>query len=240
MVRPNSAGRRVVDIFDEINEDLRAERAQALLKRYGLLMVAVLVLVLLGVGGWQAWRWRQSSQTGQVAAVFLDAMRKAAPGPAGLDVNSPSRAEALAEFTDLGATAPEGYRTLARLRAATLKVTAGDRPGALSLLDQVSADTAADPLLRGLADLFWVQSEVDAGDPAAVEGRLAGLLTAGNAWRPMAMETQAWLLMRTGREDQARDVLKTLQADPAAPEGVRGRAGWLLVRLGGTPAGAGE
>lgn len=222
----------MVDIFDEINEDLRAERAQLLLKRYGVLLVAALVLVLVGVAGWQAWRWREAGQTGRDAAVFMDAMRKAAPTAAGTDAPTPARTEALAAFDDLAASAPEGYRTLARLRAASLKKAAGDRPGALSMLDRVSADTAADPLLRGLADLLWVQSEVDDGDPAAVEGRLAALLVPGNAWRPMAMEVQAWLLMRTNREDQARTVLKELQAEPMAPEGVKGRAGWLLSRLG--------
>ena len=222
----------MVDIFDEINEDLRAERARLLLKRYGGLLLAALVLVLLGIGGWQAWRWREAGQAGQNAALFLDAMRKAAPAAAGLDTATPARTEALAGFDSLAASAPDGYRTLARLRAASLKVSAGDRPGALALLDRVSADTAADPLLRGLADLLWVQSEVDEGDPAAVEGRLAGLLVPGNAWRPMAMEAQAWLLMRTNRENQARTVLKELQAEPMAPDGVKGRAVWLLSRLG--------
>jgi len=240
MVRRNSTGTRVVDIFDEINDDLRAERAQALLKRYGVLLLVLAVLVIAGVGAWQAWRWRQSSQTGQVAAVFLDAMRKAAPTAAGVDVATPSRTQALAAFSDLAATAPDGYRTLARLRAASLKITEGDRPGALAMFDQVSADTQADPLLRSLADLLWVQSQVDEGNPAAVEGRLAGLLVPGNAWRPMAMESQAWLLMRTGRDAQARDVLKQLQADQSAPEGVRGRAAWLLTRLGEPLPGTGE
>ena len=237
MVRPNSTETRVVDIFDEINEDLRAERAQALLKRYGVLLAVALVLVILGVGGWQLWRSRAVAADGQVAAQFLDAMRKATPPAAGGDLSAASRTQALAEFSALSGSAPEGYRTLARIRAASLKITAGDRPGGLALLDQVSADTGADPLLRSLADLLWVLAQVDDGDPAAVEGRLATLVVTGNAWRPMAMECQAWLLMRTGRTDQARDMLKRIQADPLAPAGVRDRSGWMLIRLG-EPQGA--
>ncbi len=231
MVRPNLAGTRVVDIFDEINEDLRAERARALLKRYGVVLVIAAVLVVAGVAGWEAWRWNSQQSAFQVATTFLDAMRKGA-APAGADASTPSREEALREFSGLAASGPEGYRTLARLRAAALKVTAGDRPGALALLDQVSADTGADPLLRGLADLLWVQHQVDAGEPAAIEGRLAPLLAVGNPWRPMARESQAWLAIRTGKPEQARDILKQLQADTAAPDGVRARAGGLLTRLG--------
>ena len=44
------------------------------------------------------------------------------------------------------------------------------------------------------------------------------------------------LLMRIGQDAKARDTLKALQADPAAPDGVRGRAGGLLTRLGEAPA----
>ena len=82
MVRPKSAGMRVVDIFDEVNEDLRAERAKALLKRYGVLLVLAAVLTVAGVAGWQAWRWRSQQSSMQVATTFLDAMRKSA-APAG-------------------------------------------------------------------------------------------------------------------------------------------------------------
>ena len=46
--RQQRAGDHVVDIFDEVEEDLRAERAQQLLKRYGGLIVAVLVVIVAG------------------------------------------------------------------------------------------------------------------------------------------------------------------------------------------------
>ena len=192
------------------------------------------LLTVAAVAGWQAWRWRGQQSVGAVATTFLDAMRKST-APAGADVSTPAREEALAAFSSLAGSGPEGYRTLARLRAAALKVTAGDRAGALTLWDQVSADTGADPLLRGLADLLWVQHQVDGGDPAAVEGRLAPLVAPGNAWRPLALESQAWLAIRVGQPDRARGILKQLQADTAAPDGVRARAGGLLTRLGDAP-----
>lgn len=235
MVRPNLAGTRVVDIFDEVSEDLRADRARALLKRYGGLLIVAAALVIVGVAGWQAWRWRGQQQSSQVATAFLDAMRKSAAPPAA-DGATPSRTQAAADFAALAATAPEGYRTLARLREAALRATAGDLPAALTLWDKISADTQADPLLRGLADLLWVQHQVDAGDPAAVEGRLAPLIANGSAWRPLALESQAWLAIRTGQRAKARDILKGLQADTLAPDGVRARAGGLLSQLADVPA----
>jgi hypothetical protein len=49
----------VVDIFDEVSDDLRTERAARLFRRYGLLVLAAAVLVLLGVAAQQGWIWYQ-------------------------------------------------------------------------------------------------------------------------------------------------------------------------------------
>ncbi len=224
----------MADIFDEVREDLRAERVQQLLRRYGVLLVIAAVLVVLGAAAWQAWQWRDRQQANTVATIFLDAMRKSATPPAGA-IATPAVAEAIQQFDQIAVTGPEGYRTLARLREAALKVSAGDLPAALVLWDQVGADTKADPLLRDIANLTWVQHQVDKGDPAAIEARLAPLTNESSPWRPLAQEQQALLALRTGNDGRARDLFKRLAQDPAAPDGVRARAGGLLSRLGDAP-----
>src|SRR5947209_6292457 len=232
MVPPFLLGRRVADIFDEVSEDLRADRARQLLQRYGYLLIVAAVLVVAGVGGWKWWQAKQRTEQEAVAAAYLNASREASTP---VEAPSPARADALDAFSRMAANGPEGYRTLARLRAAALKVSAGDLPGALALWDQVSADTSADAQLRDLANLLWVQHQVDAGDPAAVQGRLAPLVAPGNPWRPLALECQAWLLLRTGDQNGAKAILRGLVSDARAPDGVRARAGGLLTRLGETP-----
>jgi hypothetical protein len=220
----------VVDIFDEIDEDLRAERAQRLLKRYGGVIVAVALLIVAAAGGWQAWRWWDARRDISAAAAYLTAMSAADRlGPEA----TAGRAEAIAGFEHVGATAPEGYATLARLRAAALKADAGDLRGATALWDQVAADGAADPLLRDLASLMWVEHQLDKGDPALLEARLKPLSTPANPWHPLALEAQGLLDMRTGKAEQAKEVFRRLAQDATAPEGVRGRANGLLNRLGG-------
>ena len=229
------ARQAVADIFDEINEDLRAERLRNLLKRYAVLLAVAALLVVAGAVGWKYWRDRQSQAGDQTAALFLDATRKAAAPAA----PAAARADAAAEFDSLARTAPEGYRTLSRLRAAALRAEGGDLPAALSLWDQVSADTAADPLLRDLANLMWVQHQVDGADPALVEGRLAPLVAAGNPWRPLALEAQALLALRTDQDGRARDIFKQLTTDPSSPDGVRNRAAGLLSHMGEPAPGPG-
>lgn len=228
---PAIEGLGVADIFDEINQDLRAERAKQFARSYGW-VVALAAVLLIGAGGaWQGWRWYQARQSTGVASEYLAAMRAvAAPAPGSDPIAA--RIAATAGFDRLTNSTSDGYRSLARLRAAALHSSAGDVPAALALWDKLAADTTADPLLRDLANLLWVQHQVDAGDPAAVEGRLQPLVAAGNPWRHLALENQAWLALRTGRADAARDTLRTLAADATAPDGVRGRANGLLTRLG--------
>jgi len=221
----------VVDIFDEVDEELRAERAQQFLKRYGGVIIAAAVLVVGAVAGWQGWQWYQARQDQAAAVEYLTAMNLAEPTAAGS--SEASRAVAIAAFGKIGTSGPEGYATLARLREAALKADAGDLPGAIALWDRVAADRSADPLLRELANLMWAEHQIDKADPALLENRLKALVTPDGAWRVLAEEQLALLDLRQGKTDQARTTLRRLAQDITAPNGVRGRATALLTRLGG-------
>jgi hypothetical protein len=221
----------VVDIFDEVDEDLRAERAQQMLRRYGVLIAAVLVLVVAGAGGWEAWRWYTARQDAAAANDYLSAMALADALPATAD--AAARVPGIAAFESIAATAPPGYRTLARLRLAALQAGAGKPQDAAATWNAIAADSGADPLLRDLANLLWAQQGVDNGDPALVEARLKPLVAADNPWHQIAQEYMALLDIRIGKLDEAKATLQALSSDLTAPEGLRGRAAGLLDRLGG-------
>jgi hypothetical protein len=219
----------VVDIFDEVEEELREERMQEFLKKYGVLLFAAALLVIGAVAGWKAWGWYEARQDIDAANRYLAAaIRTEAAGVAG-----PDRAAAIAAFQAVEAAAPEGYRVLARLREAALRADSGDLHGAAAIWDQVAADSSADPLLRDLASLTWCLHYADKGDPALLEGRLKPLAAPGNAWRSLALEQLALLELRQGHTDAARTQLKKLAEDITAPNGVRGRAAALVARVGG-------
>ena len=214
------------DIFDEVEEDLRADRMRRLAARYGGLLAGALLLVVAGVAGMQGWRWWQGRQAAEAASGYLAASRDAAAEGADL--------KAVADrFAALAAESPAGYRTLARLRAAALKAESGQRQEALALWEAVAADAAADPVLRDLATLLWGLHALDSGDPAAVEARLAPLVAPGGPWRASAEEIRALAALRRGETEAARRTLAALAADNEVPRGVRERAGRLLQGLDG-------
>jgi hypothetical protein len=216
----------VPDIFDEIAEDLRAERAERLLRKYAAPLIAVFILVICAVGGWQGWRWWQSKQDAQAANQFVAAMNVASR-------QSTDPKAAAAAFAPLLKSEPEGYKTLARLQAAAWDAKAGDLKDATALWDDIAADRDADPLLRDLASLLWVQRQIDQGDPEILRARLKPLASPDNPWHTLAQEQLALLDMREGKNADAKALLEKLSKDVTAPSGVRARAGGLLIHLNG-------
>jgi hypothetical protein len=207
----------VPDIFDEVEEDLRAERARKLAQRWGGVALGVALLAIAGTAGWQAWRWNEARQAAASAETYLTLHRASEREGADLATTGSG-------FAALGRESPAGYRTLARLRAAALKAETGDQVAAQALWAEVAADREADPLYRDLATLLAVTHALDSGDPAQLAARIAPLTVEGNPWRASAREAQALLAIRRGANEEARRILEALVADLAAPQGVRERA----------------
>ena len=222
----------MADIFDELNEDLRAERARRIAQRYGLLGGVVLLLVLAAVGGWEGWKWHERQLAAAASVPYMEAMRAADALPPG---NNPARLPDADAFAKVAATAPAGYRTLAQLREAALRWDAGDTAAALALWDAVSREDGAGAQLRDLGSLLWAQHSVDKGDPAAIAARTAKLEVAGNPWRPLAQEVDALVALRQDDKERATRLLRAVLADPYAADGLRGRASGLLSLLGAPP-----
>jgi hypothetical protein len=215
----------VVDIFDEVEEDLRAERAERLLKKYAWLLIVLVAAVIGAAVGWQLWNRYQTRQDAAAAARYV-AVENALDRPGG------AKADQIATLDQLAASAPEGYKTLARLRAAGLKADAGDVAGAVALWNQVAADASADRLLRDLASLLATERELDQGDPAQLEARLKVLAEPDNPWSTLAQEQLAMLDLRQGKRGDARKKLQVLSFDIESPPGLRARASALLAGLG--------
>ncbi|HET6308603.1 MAG TPA: tetratricopeptide repeat protein [Rhodopila sp.] len=215
----------MVDIFDEVEEDLRAERAQKLAAKYGWLVFALAVAIVGAAAGWQLWTRHQAQQDAATATVYLGVQTA-------LNQQAAAKGAQLAVLDKLAADAPQGYRTLARMRAAGLKADTGDLPGAVAQWNEVAADANVDPLLRDLASLLATDHELDHGDPAQLEAQLKPLAELGKPWAPLAEEQLAMLDLRQGKVDDARKKLQVLLYDSHAPSGLRSRASALLAGMG--------
>ncbi|MDD2705364.1 MAG: tetratricopeptide repeat protein [Acidocella sp.] len=221
----------MVDIFDEVSEDLRNERALTLAKRYGGLLLIAMLLVLAGIGAQQYYTSYQAKQADKAAARYL-AITGAldAPGARPAAAQLTQAAQALTSFA---ATAPEGYKTLANLRAAGLYAAGGQAAQAAALWNGITADDHADKLLRDLATLLWAQHALGTTPDADVLAKLQPLTQSTNPYHALARETQALTYLHEGNTGMAKALFSQIANDPNAPDGVRNRAGGLLAKING-------
>ncbi|MCE2563924.1 hypothetical protein [Komagataeibacter sp. FNDCF1] len=224
------------DIFTEVDEEIRAERIRALARRYLVVAGVVVAGICIGAGGWQYSVSRAHRADAAVSAAYFTAMADAARAPdaaaSGVAPLTTRQKTGLAELQALDAKARPPLRILARMERAALLAGSGDVPAALALWDGVAQEQAVDPTIAALASLLWVQHQVDGGDPATLRSRLALLDGAGQPWRGQAIETEALLDLRTGRDADARARFTRLAMDMTVGDGVRNRAEAMLQTMG--------
>ena len=205
-------------LFEEIEEDLRAERYAKLWQRYGKFVIAGFVFLVIGVAGYQAWQSYDQKVRSEQSDKFSAAAKLLAE-------KKPAAAQKA--FASLAIDARDGYRLLAKLRQAALLAENGDKAGAQKVYDSIAADNGLDQMYRDLATLLSVLVSLDTGDATALLTRLAPLTKDDNPWRFSAKEATALLKLRSGNRKQAYDLLNALSKDAAAPRGVRARAAEL-------------
>lgn len=209
----------MADFFEEVDEELRRDRAKALWDRYGKIVIGAAVLIVLATSANVFWRNYTASQRLENAQQFLEAAGLAQAG---------QRDAAIDAFLALSTDAQEGYALVARFRAAGLKAESGDLEGAAADYAALAADSDVEPLYRDLATLLRVMSEGESADPAALLQDLEPLTAAGNPWRHTAQEMTAVQHLRLGETEQARQSLQALADDLEAPRGTRARASEML------------
>lgn len=210
------------DIFQEVEEEVRREELKKLWDRYGNLLIAMAILVIVGVGSWSGWDWYQRQQADKAGAAFVAASKLSTDGKA---------AEAEAAFMKLTAEGTSGYRVLARLRAAG-EMAKRDRAAAVAAYDAVSSDGAAGKLLQDLAQIRAGLLLVDSAPYAEMTKRLDPLAQFGNAWRHSARELLALSAWRTGDIKEAGRWAELARADADTPQGVRQRLDILGAVMG--------
>ena len=220
------------DIFDEVAEDLRAENTRNFLLRYAGLFITAAFLVLIAVGAVQAWHWHQRRENMQAAASYVALTNRISAAGAGLtDATRIADAKALLAFAK---TAPNGYASIARFRAAGLYADAGDVKQAEAIWTALGNDgDKTGPLMRDTATLLWAQHAIGTIPAPDVMARLQPLINPANPMHDMAQLLGAITDLQSHQEAAAKSLLARVSTDPSAPSGVRNLADGLLAKLNG-------
>jgi len=212
------------NLIEEVDEDLRRDRALVLARRYGPYVVAVALVAIVAVTGVMAWRHYQTQRNLDRSTVYT----------AALDAINRGDAEQSQRLLDevTSAAPSSGYGALARLQEAALKTKSGDAAGAAAIYDSIAGDSRLDPLFRDLGVVLYALATLDTGDPAALTARLKPIADGQGPWHPSAVEISAYLALRTGDKAHAHDLFTQLADDPSAPQELRARAAAMASTLG--------
>ena len=212
----------MADIFHEIDEDLKRDKALELWRRHGKYVIAFVVAAVLATVGTVAWQNYRESQRQAEARGFALAMEQVA------QKNLPASTALLADLAGRNG----GYRVLALLQEAALKTRAGDRAGAAAIYDQLAADGDAEKPFRDLAAMLSALVGFDRADPAQLDRKLAPLAAEGSAFRPSALELRGLIAIRRGDFKAAKTYFQAIADDSSAPGGLRQRATQILAWVG--------
>jgi hypothetical protein len=213
------------DFIREVDEEYRRDRIMEIWKRYSGLIVGVIVLVVLGVGGWRYWQ-HVERQRGEAAAVrYEEAVRLAREG---------KTEEAEQSLEALAKDAPQGYQVLSRLRLAAELGRQNAEEGA-NAYDALAGDTRVEPVMQDLARLRAAMLRLDTADPATVQPSLERLATPTNVWRHTARELLGLGALKRGDYDAAGRWFDQIAADRDTPQGLRGRLEVYTSLVAGGP-----
>lgn len=200
----------------------------AFLRRYGLWLIAGVVIFLAGVGGWQVWKHNRIEAARAHSAEYLAAQTLVREG----DLEG-----AAAAFSELREKGPRAYRIMARMEYGAVLQAQGDLDGALAEFD-AAAEATSDPVLRETAQLRAAYIAAETQDFAALQARLQPLIEDGGRLSYLAQELLAIEAWEAGEADLARQTLENLTLAFDAPQAVQRRAQVALSVVGPAPTSA--
>lgn len=214
----------MADIFQEVEEDLRRDKAADWWKRYSLFIYAAAAIVVIGVAGYKGWQSYDQKLRGERSDSYAEAL-------ALIDGGEQDKArQMLAAMSD---PTSDGYPLLAALTEARLAAENGDEAAAEAIWQKLASDGGSGEAMKQLGALLAVMHKMNGGDPAALRGELRTLAAPDAPYRFTALELLATLALREGDTAAAREHLTQITDDPAAPSGSRSRAAELLASLPG-------
>lgn len=204
----------MTDVFEEVEEQLRADRYKTLALRalpWALGGLAAMLIVALGVWGWGAWQTRTMAEASQAYA----------DGVAAFDAGDMNTAEQ--RFAEVAESGPDGYAALALMQQAGLRVNDGDIPAAVKLFD-AAAEQAPDPIMADAARLKSAFALLDTAPLSELKTRLEPLTEEGRPYRALALEALAFARLMGGEMDEARADFGVLTLMPGVSDVARQRA----------------
>lgn len=203
--------------IEEVTEEVRRDRLFALIRRWGWVVVVV-VVTLVGTAAYLEYRRVQNANA---AAAFGDAILAA--------LDAPVADERLTALRNIVPPSPQAMVILAFLEAGEL-AQSGEVQAAGDRLRQAAEDPDLDRRYRDLA-LLRAETLIPSDDVSETRAILETLAEPGAPYAALAQEQQALLSLRLGDIEGALEVFRRIETAAEATPDLRQRAAQMIVAL---------
>jgi hypothetical protein len=204
----------LVDLFEEVEEELRSDRYLKLVRGFAPWATGVLALVLVGYcayWGYTVWQDRNLAGAAGAYQKGVDAL--------GQNDNT----GAFAAFEIAAAANTPGYKTLALMQEGDLRLAAGKADDAARFFDAAAA-AAPNPIFADLASLKAAEALLDSAPYAQLQTRLTPLTDPKRPYALYAKEALAMAKLMAGKTADARKDFQVLGVSLGAPQDMRERS----------------
>jgi hypothetical protein len=213
----------VADIFQEVEEDLRRDKALAFWKKYQNYIFGAALIAVAATAAVSGWRTYSQHRMESAGTAYLQALQAVERDP-----------KAAATQFDALAAEGGGFGVLARFQQANLAMKAGNKAKAEQVFTAIAADGDVDKAFRDTATILAAMTELDLGKPAEAAKLVEPLTGDNQPFRFSALDIQGQAAIAGGDRKKAKDIytrLKQLSTLPNAPRDIGTRASIMLSRL---------
>jgi hypothetical protein len=201
----------------EVDDELRKERLNAIWTAYGKYIIGLAVLVVLIVAGQELYTWQKENTERENSSRYAAAIEKGQTGNLSL----------IASLEETLPNLDDGYAALAGMQAAAAKVKERDFDGAIASYDAI-ANTSSDEALADLANLLSAMLMAnEKGDLDTARSRFSVLAVKGQAYYYTSLEQLALIDLQQGNETSSVETLQILIDDIDTPPSIKERANQL-------------
>ncbi|MNE07752.1 hypothetical protein D3C80_1003820 [compost metagenome] len=203
----------MVDVFEQVEEELRSERYKRLARTWLPVLAGVLAVALIAALAWWGWQTYVTSQADKASAAYEQ----------GVEAMQAGKAEEAKTAFAASAEAGGGYKALALMQQAGIALSENKTTEAVALFDE-AAKAAKDPILSDIAVLKATFLVMDTASLEDVRARLEPLTGDKRPMSAFAQEALAMAQLQHGKTADARQVFVQLQLGQDVPDSVRQRA----------------
>ncbi|MCB2076088.1 MAG: tetratricopeptide repeat protein [Novosphingobium sp.] len=202
---------------------MRQDQMANFFRRYGMPVIALVVIGLAALGGYLWWDHSSRQAVGESSEKLVVAIDSLEAGNLG------AADKQLQPLAEEGGTANAVAASLLRAGIAMEQNRSKD---AIAIYKSVAADTDAPQPYRDLATVREVAAGFDSMEPQQVIDKLQPLAKPGNPWFGVAGELVGIAYLKQGKDKLAGPLFAQISRDEDSPESLRRRARQMAGLLG--------